>query len=118
MKKIILLILLIASSCSTSQVKQERKMYRIQDTTLSQSGWYFGKSTDGHFSIELPIPFNDFTLITEGIFTYVIGSKSQEGYKFSVTEMKNKNRFHNINLDEILEEFKESNSSVTNITKA
>jgi hypothetical protein len=54
---IILLILLFTTSYSYPQVKQEIKMHRTQDTTTTESGWYLGKSTDGHFSIELPIPF-------------------------------------------------------------
>ena len=118
MKKIAtVLILLFTCSCSNSQIKQETKMHRIQDTTVSKSGWYYGKSTDGHFSIELPIPFNDVTIKTEGIYTYVIGSTSQEGFKFSVTEMKNKNRFHKINFDELLVALAKPNNTITNISK-
>ena len=119
MKKILMLLIIsFTFSCSNSQVKQERKMHRIQDTTLSQSGWYYGKSTDGHFSIELPIPFNDATIKTDGIYTYVIGSTSQEGFKFSVTEMKNRIKSQEINFDELILELAQPNNKISNISKS
>ena len=67
-------------------------MHRQQAGTPNQMGWYDAKSTQGHFSVSLPIPFNDFTVRVqekEGRETvsYVIGSTSKEGFKFSATEI-------------------------------
>lgn len=119
MKKILMLFIISGIfSCSNSQEELEKIMHRNQDTTLSKSGWYYGESTDGHFSIELPIPFNDATLKTGDIYAYLIGSTSQEGFKFSVTEMISKEKTQEINLDEFIEEFAEPNNKITNISKS
>lgn len=117
MKKMLFVLVLMFCHLTYSQVKSERIMHRIQDTTKSQSGWYYGKSTDGHFSIELPIPFNDATIIVDRFKTYIIGSTSQEGFKFGVTEVKNKKSLRKVNLEEIANEFIDENTEVSNITK-
>jgi hypothetical protein len=67
-------------------------MHRVQAGTRNAQGWYDAQSTEGHFSVSLPIPFNDFTFRgteTNGkeTITYCIGSKSAEGFKFTVTEI-------------------------------
>jgi len=113
-KKIILFLLILNYNYVLSQ---ETLMYRIQDSTKSESDWYLGKSTDGHFLVELPIPFNDFTVKAGNFYTYVIGSESIEKIKFSVSEMKNKKLLHRVNLDKIINDLEDSNSSISNISK-
>lgn len=115
---LIVFILLINISHADSQVNPKRIIHRIQDTTLGKSGWYYGKSTDGHFSVELPVPFNDFTLKGDGRFTYCIGSISPEGIKFSATEMPNKDKSSKVDLDGMIEKFDDTNTIVSNIFKS
>jgi len=67
------------------------QMHRMQAGMPNKDGWYDAKSTDGHFRVLLPIPFNDFTVHVKekdgrDVVLYCIGSKSAEGYKFSVAE--------------------------------
>lgn len=115
MKNIILIVLTIIYLPVYSQ---DPIMHRIQDTTRSQSGWYYGKSTDGNFSVELPIPFNDFTMVVENVHAYIVGSKSIEKIKFSVTEMNRKKRKRiNLNLNRLVPEIKEPNATISNISK-
>ncbi len=38
------------------------KIHRIQATAPIGDGWHRGTSTDGMFSVELPLPFNDFSI--------------------------------------------------------
>ena len=102
---------------STAQSTSPVKMHRIQDTTKDKSGLYYGKSTEGHFSVLLPIPFNDFTIKTDEATSYVIGSKSEEGIKFSVTEIVKKEKNKAIDLDALLKGFSSSSSKVENVRK-
>ena len=112
-----LFIILFFHLSSTAQSAPPMKMHRIQDTTKNKFGLYYGKSTEGHFSVLLPIPFNDFTIKVDDVNSYVIGSKSQEGIKFSVTEIVKKDKSKTIDLDAIVEGFKNSANTVENIKK-
>jgi len=74
-----------------SEPAAQIQMHRQQATTKDASGWYLGVSTQGAFSILLPVPFNDFTMYgndpTRGPFTaYRVATKSVEGLGFSATE--------------------------------
>jgi hypothetical protein len=67
------------------------KLHRIQAGEPNAAGWYEAKSTDGHFRVMMPIPFNDFTTRNpENLqalpVACAIGSKSAEGWTFTVTE--------------------------------
>ena len=69
----------------------QMEMHRLQATTKDPSGWYIAASTHGSFSVLIPIPFNDFTVIDDDpksgkIKIHTVGAKSAEGIKFSVTE--------------------------------
>lgn len=80
------------SSEGSAKEKAQRVMHRVQAETPGGSGWYLGESTDGSFQVQLPIPFNDFTLSVtdpEGKTTKVwcIGAQSSEGIKFSAVEV-------------------------------
>ena len=68
------------------------KMRRIQAGEPDASGWRVAASTEGEFSVRLPLKFNDFT-IGEGdskapmLHTFTVGAKSQEGIKFTATRI-------------------------------
>src|SRR5262249_50167157 len=71
--------------------KPQMEMHRVRAQTPGDSGWYLGESSRGSFSIQLPIPFNDFTLSGDdrkvGVLkTYCVGAQSAEGMKFSAVE--------------------------------
>jgi hypothetical protein len=67
------------------------EMHRAQAGERDGDGWYLAKSTNGEFSVLLPLPFNDFTVPAEGksevLRAEVVGTKSSEGMKFSATRM-------------------------------
>lgn len=65
-------------------------MHRTQAGTPDSDGWYSAESTEGGFSIRLPIPFNDFTGPANDDGTkhsYVIGAKSSEGVRFAAARL-------------------------------
>ena len=81
-------------------------MHRVQAGIANENGWYEAKSTQGSFKVFLPIPFNDFTSSWQDenkdyLKAYIIGSKSIEGFKFSVTEM----RKNILNQEKTIQEF-------------
>jgi hypothetical protein len=61
----------------------EMKMHRKQAGEPDKSGWMLAKSTEGRFSVRLPLKFNDFT-VTEAdpnapaARTYTVGARSSE----------------------------------------
>jgi hypothetical protein len=68
----------------------ELQMHRQAVALKNESGWYPAESTGGDYSVLMPVPFNDFTVIgqrTDGaqLKMFCLGAKSIEGYKFSVT---------------------------------
>jgi hypothetical protein len=80
-------ILVAASTVALAQPKLE--MHRAGVSADDGSGWHLAVSSKGSFSVRLPIPFNDFTIVDPGTgeTTYVVGGKSSEGIKFSVAEL-------------------------------
>ncbi|MDZ4834035.1 MAG: hypothetical protein SGJ27_09690, partial [Candidatus Melainabacteria bacterium] len=64
MKSYLLTITLLFSS-SLVWAEPQMEMHRVQATTKDSSGWYLAASTHGSFSVLLPIPFNDFTVIDD-----------------------------------------------------
>jgi hypothetical protein len=66
------------------------KMHRLKAGEPDASGWMVATSTEGGFSVRLPLKFNDFTLTESDpkapvLRTYTVGTKSKEGIKFSAT---------------------------------
>jgi hypothetical protein len=62
---------------------QEMKMHRKEAGTPDKSGWMLAKSTEGRFSVQLPLKFNDFTITeanpnTPAVRTYTVGARSSE----------------------------------------
>jgi hypothetical protein len=83
----VLLLALTVSTSATAEPKLE--MHRVGVNVDDGSGWYPAVSTEGSFSILLPIPFNDFTTrdpSTDEV-THVVGGKSTEGIKFTAVEL-------------------------------
>ena len=67
-------------------------MHRVQAGEPDASGWVTAASTEGRFSVRLPLRFNDFSLIEPNpkastLRTFSVGAKSQEGIKFSATRI-------------------------------
>lgn len=67
-------------------------MHRVQAGEPDASGWLTAASTEGGFSVRLPLKFNDFTLHEPDpkaptVRTFTVGAKSQEGIKFSATRI-------------------------------
>ncbi|MDQ8205860.1 hypothetical protein [Pelagicoccus sp. SDUM812003] len=92
-------------------------MHRQQAIVEHESGWNYAESTEGSFSVLMPIPFNDFTVTDVDpkngtIQTFGIGSKTMEGFKFSVTEIPTKETSDPSDFEKIAESFGESNSTV------
>ena len=114
---LVLCSILLFHFCSSAQSDAKRKIHRLQDTTRNKSGLYYGKSTEGHFSVLLPIPFNDFTITAEDVATYVIGGKSQEGIKFSVTEVVKKEKNKVTDFEAILKDFNEPSNIIADIKR-
>jgi hypothetical protein len=68
------------------------KMHRIQAGEPDASGWMVAASTEGGFSVRLPLKFNDFTIAERDpkaplLRTFTVGAKSQEGIKFTATRL-------------------------------
>jgi len=71
---------------------QEVKMHRSQAGELDGSGWMLAASTEGRFSVRLPLKFNDFTTVeadprAPGERTYTVGSRSSESIALSATRI-------------------------------
>lgn len=67
-------------------------MFRQQASNPLPDGWHRAVSTEGGFSVELPLPFNDFRMRTEAkdkveLRIHTIGSKSVGKLSYSATCM-------------------------------
>lgn len=68
------------------------KVHRSQAGEPGRDGWYLAESTEGHFRVKTPIPFNDYTVEGTGkdgrkFGVHCIGCESVEKVKFAVTEL-------------------------------
>jgi hypothetical protein len=65
------------------------EMHRVGAKTDDGSGWHLAVSSNGSFSVLMPLPFNDFTTrdAAAGEASYVVGGKSTEGIKFAAVEL-------------------------------
>lgn len=67
-------------------------MHRVQAGEPDASGWMMAASTEGGFSVRLPLKFNDFTLVESDpkaptLRTFTVGAKSREGIKLTATRI-------------------------------
>src|SRR5262245_55810108 len=72
---------------------QERKMHRVQAGELDASGWTTAKSTEGRFSVRMPLKFNDFTVTESKPDTpvkraFTVGARSSEKIAFVATRLE------------------------------
>lgn len=105
--------------CSTSfgQTKPTTKIHRSQDTTRAESGWYYAKSTEGDFSAELPIPFNDFTVTSGSVKTYHVGAISKEGIRISANKIPKQELNKSKTLDDMVSFFFRKDWAVSDVKK-
>lgn len=79
-------------SASAQTLPPGMKLHRVQAGEPDASGWMVATSTEGGFSVRLPLKFNDFTVAESDpkapvLRTFTVGAKSQEGIKFSATRI-------------------------------
>lgn len=78
---------LSAGAADTGQMR----MHRQQAGEPGKSGWILAASTEGRFSVRLPIKFNDFTVLevpeAPAERTHTVGAKSSEGIAFVATRI-------------------------------
>jgi hypothetical protein len=79
-------------SASAQGMPAGMKMHRLQAGEPDSSGWIVAKSTEGRFSVRLPLKFNDFTISETSsdepvLRTFVVGTKSREGIKFTASRV-------------------------------
>jgi len=86
-----LLALALVCITGTMALAQQPKleMHRTAVSADDGSGWHLAVSTKGSFSVRMPIPFNDFTVVdpSTGEATHAIGGTSSERIKFMAAEM-------------------------------
>ena len=85
-----LIVLCLSTSVATAQsAREELTMHRKNVGELDGSGWVTAKSTNGAFSVRMPLTFSDFTVEMPAsnvnvARTFGIGAKSKEGVRFVV----------------------------------
>lgn len=118
---IVLCLLGTFAIASAVELPEGVKMHRLQAGTRDKDGWYEAKSTEGHFTVSLPIPFNDFTVNVKEDgkekISYVVGSKSKEGFKFTVTECPQESLAKPFGLKGTVEGFKSDKRSTVSEEK-
>jgi hypothetical protein len=86
---ILRLLASVLSRPTSATAEPKLEMHRVGVNVDDGSGWYLAVSTKGSFSILLPIPFNDFTIVdpSTGEVMHSVGGKSSEGIKVLAVEM-------------------------------
>jgi hypothetical protein len=72
---------------------QDMKMHRKQAGAPDKYGWMLAKSTEGGFSVRLPLKFNDFTIVEKDPKapverTYTVGARSSENIALTATRIQ------------------------------
>ncbi len=100
--------------------KAETKMHRTQAGKADRDGWYRAESTEGHFRVKLPIPFNDYTVRSvdkngRKMSVYAIGATSAEKYTFAVSEFPEMpdQRPPDVLLQELVDKFRKEENVVS-----
>jgi len=118
--KSFLVTIVLLSMARWGWAEPKMEMHRIQATTKDPSGWYLAASTHGAFSVLIPIPFNDFTVIDDDpkfgkIKGHIVGAKSAEGIKFSAAEAPIIVGKTPTNLASLPQQFSKSGNTVSDI---
>jgi hypothetical protein len=82
------------------------EIHRKSVDALDTAGWQPAVSTKGQFSVRVPVAFNDFTIRGEDenigeMVVHVIGGRSDEGVRFTVTETPFTPRMNNLDIGEL-----------------
>ncbi len=85
--------------------------HRHDVDALDKAGWQPAVSTQGDFSIQIPVTFDDYTIHAEDenvgkMLVHVIAGRSVEGPKFSITEMPYTPRMKDPHIADIAGDFK------------
>ena len=90
MKRLALLLCLALAAGAACAA--DIKMHRKQAGELDKSGWTLAASTEGRFSVRLPLKFNDFTVVDSdpnaaAARTFTVGARSSERIAFVATRI-------------------------------
>lgn len=90
-------ILLSAPAASAQSLPEGITMHRQMAGELDASGWTSADSTQGGFSVRIPLKFNDFTVASppsnkQVAMTYVVGGKNAGGVKYSAVRVAYRNK--------------------------
>ena len=88
----LVVITLAAAQAADAQQQPALTMHRTQAGELDSSGWTAARSTEGGFTVRLPLRFNDFTIADSNPESatgkmFVVGAKSVEGLKFTASRI-------------------------------
>lgn len=80
-------VFLSTSFAAAQSAREEMTMHRKNAGVLDDSGWVTASSTNGGFSVRMPLTFSDFTVEmplsnVNVARTFGIGAKSKEGIRF------------------------------------
>lgn len=115
--KFIASLFIILTTCLLSSAQSPLTMHRLQDSIRNSDGLYFAKSTEGHFSVLLPFPFNDFTVKVDGVTSYYIGCKTSDGFTFLVMEVEKTIKNKVIDENAFIQKLKKPTNTVQTIQK-
>jgi hypothetical protein len=65
LSKVVALLLAISFAASNISAEPTRTDHRIAAGKPNFAGWYLAKSTKGNYSVQLPLAFDDFTVIED-----------------------------------------------------
>ena len=88
-----LLALILGLALVVPAAAQEMKMHRKQAGEPDASGWMLAASTEGRFSVSLPLKFNDFTVVEKdqsapAVRTHTVGARSSEKITLQATRIE------------------------------
>ena len=106
----LLLALPLASAGPAMAAPPATEVHRKSVDALDTAGWQSAVSTKGHFSVSVPVAFNDFTIRAADqnigeMVVHVIGGRSDEGVKFTVTETPFTPRMKNPDIGKLAADF-------------
>jgi len=88
----LLVAALTVGNCSSARAEEEPKltMHRQGVTVKNETGWYPAISTEGRYSVLMPLPFSDYTIAAKkmdgsDLLMHFISARTTDGVKFSVS---------------------------------
>jgi hypothetical protein len=93
--KYLLLLLMFQPLCAVADAPPSTFMHRLDAGNFDARGWAVAESTNGGFSVQMPGPFNDFSVSgdPEGVAERIegIGGKAPNGIVFTALKLVYKN---------------------------